>query len=69
MPEQPTFDPHSDIHARLVTLAGEGEAVAASVDLDTDSGFQAARRQIREALAEAGLAQLLDKAVADLLAG
>jgi hypothetical protein len=62
----PTFDAHQPLHVRLVALSSEGEAVADSVELSPDSGFQRARRRIREALAETGLAQILDEAVAEL---
>ncbi|MGA2319736.1 MAG: N-6 DNA methylase [Solirubrobacteraceae bacterium] len=64
----PTFDTHHPLHARLVTLAGDAEAIAEGVELPAYGGFQAARRQIRAALTEAGLAQALNEAVAELLA-
>jgi hypothetical protein len=63
----PTFDADDPLHRRLVTLAGEGEAVAASVELPANGGFQSARRRIREALTEAGIAHRLDEVVAELL--
>jgi hypothetical protein len=65
----PMFDAENPIHARLAALAGDSEAIAEGVELPAYGGFQAARRQIRAALTEAGLAQRLDKAVAELLAG
>ena len=63
----PTFDAEQPLHKRLVALADEGETVAESVSLPPDIGFQKARRQIREALTEAGIAQTLDEVVAKLL--
>jgi SAM-dependent methyltransferase len=65
----PTFDAQHPLHGRLVALAGEGEDVADTVALPPDIGFQKARRQIREALEEAGVAQTLNEVVAELLAG
>jgi len=65
----PTFDAHNPLHRRLAALADEGEAVANTVALPPVIGFQTARRRIREALAEAGVAGTLNEVVAKLLAG
>jgi N-6 DNA Methylase len=64
----PMFDAQHPLHERLVALASEGETIADAVALPPDIGFQAARRRVREALAEAGLAQTLNEAVGELLA-
>jgi hypothetical protein len=63
----PTFDDGNALHARLAALAAEGEAVAAAVDVPAGIGFQRARRLIREALQEAGVARSLDAAVDELI--
>ncbi len=62
----PSFNADDPLHARLAGVTSEGEAIAASVDLPAHIGFQPARRRVREALADAGLIQVLDAAVAEL---
>jgi hypothetical protein len=64
----PEFDPTSDQHAELSNLASEAEAVATGVSLSGNDGFQAVRRRIRAALADAGVSVRLDAAVTALLA-
>jgi SAM-dependent methyltransferase len=63
----PTYDPGEPIHTKLVMAASEGEEVAAAVDIPEDMGFQAARKLIRAALVEAGVATKLNRAVAEVL--
>lgn len=65
----PAFDAQHSLHQRLVALAREGETVADAVALPPHTGFQKARRRIREALAEASVAQTLNEVVTELLAG
>ncbi|MDA8380641.1 MAG: SAM-dependent DNA methyltransferase, partial [Actinomycetota bacterium] len=62
----PEFDHDDPHHRRLVDLTTEAEAVANEVNIG-DSGFQQARKHIREALAHEGVARELDDAVGCLL--
>lgn len=63
----PAFDPGSPVQRRLVNLAGRAERVAEEVDVDVYGQFQRARRAVREALAEDGVMNEIDAAVAALL--
>jgi hypothetical protein len=63
----PDFEPTSSAHTGLVALALEAEQAAEAVDLEAASGFQAARKLIRTALVEAGIANGLDAAVTALV--
>lgn len=63
----PLFDPSVELHQELVALAGRAEAVAESMEFDLTRQFQRARRAIREALREEGIAAELDRAVNALL--
>ena len=62
----PRYDEHNDLHNHLVDLATQAETVASNVDV-YGTRFEAGRRRVREALAEAGVAQQLDDAVDALL--
>ena len=64
----PTFDASDDLHARLAQLAARAEDVAAAVELDEAWQFQRARRVVREALREDGVAAEIDAAVTELVA-
>ena len=64
----PAFDADDGLHSAIALLASHAEEVAASVDLDSAWQFQKARRVTREALREDGIADEIDKAVAELLA-
>lgn len=64
----PLFDPEKDIHALLSELAGQAEQIAGEVEFDGSWQFQKARRMIREALVEDGVAAEIDTAVAELIA-
>lgn len=64
----PTFDPGDDGHEALARLGENAEKIAAQVELDATSQFQKARRVMREALIESGVAAQIDRAVTDLLA-
>jgi hypothetical protein len=65
----PRFDPQNELHETLAALAQKAEAVAADVALGENVKFQRARKLIREALAEAGIAKEIDGAAGELLAG
>ena len=68
MPKTPVFDPSASLHLALVGLAEKAEAVAKGIAPPSRGGFQRHRRDVRDALAAAGLSQQLDEAVAELLA-
>jgi hypothetical protein len=63
----PRFDPREELHEALAALALKAEAVAADVVIEEKVKFQRARKLIREALTEAGIAQEIDRAVGELL--
>ena len=63
----PEYDGRNALHQRIAALAGECEALAATVVLDAGAYFTTQRRAIRDALGEAGLMQRLDTLVAELL--
>jgi N-6 DNA methylase len=59
----PLFEPRNALHVHLARLAERAELVAAAVDLDDAWQFQKARRVVREALREDGIASEIDRAV------
>lgn len=61
----PSFDASDPLHARLVALYDEAQALARLAD--TTQYFQLVRRVIRSALYASGTGQRIDSAVADLL--
>ena len=61
------FDAADPIHAALAAAGSRAEAVAATAPLKEGAYFVTARRQIREALAEDGVAGEINGLVADLL--
>ncbi len=63
----PRFDPKEKLHCALADAAAEAEKVAAAVDLPKTVKFQRARRMVRDALTEAGIAPKIDGLVAQLL--
>jgi hypothetical protein len=63
----PRFDAEIRLHADLAAAGAEAEKVAAKVELPDDIHFQTARRRVREALAESGVAERIDALVARLL--
>jgi hypothetical protein len=65
----PMFDTKLGLHTDLATAALEAERVAARVELPQSIKFQRARRLVREALADVGIAERIDKLVARLLDG
>jgi hypothetical protein len=64
----PRFDSKAQLHTDLAAAGAEAEKVAAGVALPNDIHFQTARRRVREALAESGIAERIDALVARLLA-
>lgn len=63
----PLYDDSNDRHRRIVDLAVAGEDIAGAVELSETVGFQRARRLVRGALEEAGVAGALDAEVRALL--
>ncbi len=63
----PRFDPKQRLHLALVKTAERAEQIAADVVLPEGVRFQRARGLVRTALAEAGMAQEIDRLVAELL--
>lgn len=63
----PRFDPDNALHADLAAVAAEAEARAALVELPPSEKFQRARKRVRDALTEAGIAPRIDALVARLL--
>ena len=66
--EFPEYDADDELHRHLVDLAAHAEQVAAGVSLDSAKRFETARRAVREALAEDGVAVAISDTVRDLLA-
>jgi hypothetical protein len=67
MPKTPLFDPKNELHMAIVGVAEQAEVIAAGVALPVKGGFQRHRADVRRALANAGISELLDDAVRDLL--
>jgi SAM-dependent methyltransferase len=65
LPPTPVFDGAKPSHRHLAELAERAEEIAAGVECE--GGFQAARRRVRQALKDAGIADELDAAVGALL--
>jgi SAM-dependent methyltransferase len=63
----PLFDSRNALHSALAKAAAEAERAAARVKLPEGVKFQRARGLVRAALAEANVAQKIDKLVAKLL--
>ena len=61
------FDPANPLHTALATAAHHAETIAAQVPLKEGVYFTTARRQIRTALAEDGIAVEIDSLVKELL--
>ena len=61
------FDPANPLHTALATAGHRAETVAAQVPLKEGTYFITARRQIRIALAEDGVAGEIDNLVEELL--
>ncbi len=65
----PRFDPAADLHAALADAALRAERIAAAVVFPEGVKFQRARRLVRDALTNAGIAADIDGLVARLLDG
>ena len=63
----PRFDPSEALHNELAAAAGEAERIAAAFELPATVKFQRARKLIRGALTESGIAPHIDDLVARLL--
>lgn len=63
----PRFDAASSLHVEISEAAREGESAASAVPLPQNVKFQRARKLIRDALIEAGIAPRVDTLVASLL--
>jgi hypothetical protein len=63
----PEFDRRQALHRELADCAAEAERVAAVVPLREGAHFMRQRRAIRDALAENGIAAMIDALVAHLL--
>jgi hypothetical protein len=55
------------MHPALAAAAGEAERIAAAFELPEAVKFQRARKLIRDALTESGIAPHIDRLVAQLL--
>lgn len=65
----PRFDPANALHGEIASAAAEAEAIAAAAAIPEGAAFQRARRTVRDALTEAGVAQRIDTLVERLLDG
>lgn len=63
----PKFDSSEPLHNDLAAAAAEAERIAAAFELPETVKFQRARRLIRDALTEAGIAPHIGDLVARLL--
>ncbi len=63
----PRFDPSEVLHNELAAAAAEAERIAAAFELPETVKFQRARKLIRDALTESGIAPHIDELVARLL--
>ncbi|HVV63366.1 MAG TPA: N-6 DNA methylase [Pseudolabrys sp.] len=63
----PRFSASAGLHNDLGSAAAEAERIAEALELPTDAKFQRARKLIRDALTEAGIAPHIDDLVARLL--
>jgi hypothetical protein len=65
----PRFDAANALHVELSAAAAEAEEIAAAIAFSETVAFQRARRTVRDALKEAGVAQKMDALAARLLDG
>ena len=63
----PHFDPSQSLHNELAGAAAEAEQIASAVELPETVKFQRARKLIRDALTDSGVAPRIDELVAQLL--
>ena len=57
----PLFDPSEHLHNELAAAAAEAERIAAGFELPENVKFQRARKLIRDALTESGIAPHIDE--------
>jgi hypothetical protein len=65
----PRFDAKIGLHRDLTAAAKQAEEIAAGVALPEGVKFRRARKMVRDALADAGVAARIDAMVARLLDG
>jgi hypothetical protein len=65
----PRYDEKIALHREIAAAAREAEKIAAAVELPDAVKFQRARKLVRDALAETGVASRIDSLVAKLLDG
>jgi hypothetical protein len=65
----PRFEPENPLHKELAENGAAAEKLAAAVELPEGIKFQRARKLVRDALADAGIAQRIDNLVERLLDG
>ena len=65
----PVYDKKIALHRDLAAAAEAAERLAAQVPMPENVKFQRARKMIRDALTEAGIAERIDRLVAKLLGG
>jgi hypothetical protein len=65
----PRFEPENPLHKELAENGAAAEKLAAAVELPEGVKFQRARKLVRDALADAGIAQRIDNLVERLLDG
>jgi hypothetical protein len=63
----PEYSPTIAKHGQLATLGRRAEEIAANVELPSGIGFQSARRRIRQALEDDGVAEEMEQLVAELI--
>jgi hypothetical protein len=63
----PRFDASQQLHNDLAAAAAEAERIATAFELPESVKFQRARKLIRDALTESGIARHVDELVARLL--
>jgi hypothetical protein len=63
----PRFDSKMTLHRQLAAAARRAETVAAGVPLPEQVKFQNARKRVRDALTQAGIAAQIDSLVVQLL--
>jgi hypothetical protein len=65
----PRFDASATLHGELAAAANEAERIAMALELPEGIKFQRARKLIRDALVESGIAPQIDRLVMRLLDG
>lgn len=63
----PKYDNTDDLHLEIASLGEKAEKLAATVDVSSARTFQAARKLIVQAVADAGIGAAIDAAVAKLV--